>query len=1536
MAKFERNLAVVIGIDRYTHGISPLSTAANDARMLAKILQQEHQYYPIWQFLDPIQTASNQPDAPILPNQSATRTNLEELLTQTLPTEVTPDDRLLFYFAGHGIALNGEDGPQGYLIPQDAKLGDVSTYLPMTQVEAALAQLPCRHCLIILDCCFAGAFRWSSTRKLTPITEVIHKERFERFIQDPAWQVITSASHDQYALDALDLRDDRGIDPLKPRHSPFAAALIDALSGNADAYPPAKDGKPAGDGVITATELYIYLRDCVEVATDAHHTRQTPGLWCLKKHDKGEYIFLSPGHGLNLPDAPKLDTEEEHNPYRGLKAYEKEHSHLFFGRTTLVEKLCDGVCEQPLTIVLGASGSGKSSLVKAGLIPHLENFDLSQQPYRKLDQETKQHQHKHPQWQILAPIRLGETPLVAFSNALKDTASPLADLLKQAELTSEALVNALISWNCRHPDTYLLIVIDQLEELVTLCKNEQERSDFFNLLATLLHSSSHQLRILLTLRSDFEPQFRDTVLEPYWAKARFMVPAMTREELKEAIEEPAATKVVYFETNEPRGNLVEQLIDEVASMPGALPLLSFSLSELYLKLAHRFLTAQTSGETPDRAITWNDYDELGGVTRSLTQRADQEYEALVNQDPAYAETIHHVMLRMVALGGELARRRVSLSELEYPEPKNTQVKAFIQRFAEARLLTSSTDTENQPYVEPAHDVLVRGWQRLLEWKERDLASLLLQRELTPSVNKWVNDQQNKQSLGLLWDDDPRLPLLRQVFDSDNSWLNRQEAEFVRRSIQRNRNNRFRLIGAITTFVGVVGIAGTVALSLGIDAQNQLLKVLVASSREFFDANNRLDALRESLRAAKQLQHPFWNAVVSDATQQDVTVRLLTAAYGVKERNRLEQAGSITGVAFSPDGEQIVIASENDSINLWQPNGTLIRSLPPEGYAITSLSFSPDGQTIAAGTAETPVILTQPEGTFKLLSGHSRRVTSVAFSPDGQFLVTGSEDSSMKLWRVRDRRLLRNFEGGAVTSLSFSPDGQMIASASGNTIKLWQDGDLVRTLTGHTDEVTSISFSPSGRYLASASADKTLKLWRVDMPSASVPKAQPSNTQTNPQNSDAAQTLQLSESTASEPEDTSIQTFEGHTDRVTSVNFRADGRVLISGSADHTIKLWRLSDGRVTQTLEGHTDAITQVRFSPKDDQIAISGSADRTVRIWQLSNDNLPILLDNHQSLVSQVDFSSDGQRLVSASWDGTINLWKRDGTLLKTFPAQTERITSISLSSNDQLIAAANWGLLPDGTWDNTIKLWKLDGTVLKSFTGHIARINSLSFSRNGQMLASASRDQTVKLWKPDGTLIKTLEGHGAEVMQVVFSPDPQRLASVDVNGKIKLWNVDGSSTEVAPDEQQAGVSSLNFAPDGQLLVVGRLDGAIEILNLAGETVQTFSESHEQTVSSVAFSPNGQMIASASRDQTIKLWWRDGSLIITFPWHQDVVNSVVFSPDGQLIASASHDWTVRIGAVGLTQLFADSCKWGHDYFNLSYPLASPRQNPNPCQTVRP
>jgi Caspase domain len=733
---FRTSHAVVIGINAYGNGIPHLRTAVNDARGIGQVLEAGFGY------------------TVHLLTEDVTLRKLKSLLDESLSKEVQSDDRVLIYFAGHGIALDGDDGPAGYLVPQDARPDDRQTFLPMTDLSAWLNRLPCRHLLLVLDCCFAGAFRWSSTRELGAVPEVIHKERFDRYIRDPAWQVITSAAYDQKALDVLSgaAIGQRAPYATNGEHSPFAAGVLRALQGEADLYPRAAPGRTGGDGVITATELYLYLRGCVEDEAEGDGHRQTPGLWPLKKHDKGEYIHLVPGHALNLPPAPELN--EANNPYRGLQSYDEEHTAVFFGRTQFVGKLAERVAGQPLTIVLGASGTGKSSVVKAGLFAHLRETEPAA-------------------WQIRPPIRPGKSPLASLATlVMRGEDNDLGARLAEFWTDSESLATRVGAWAALEPAGRLLLVVDQFEELITLCWDAGERDRFIRLLERALAAHADRLRVVLTLRSDFEPQFAHSALEGDWMSSRIIVPAMTLDEYREVIEGPASAKVLYFQGRISSQEFINRLIGDVANTPGALPLLSFTLSELYRRYVER------QGE--DRALREDDYERLGGVGGSLRNRADQVYDGL--SDDRSRETMRRVMLRMVSVqGGELARRRVPDQELVYEDSdENGRVEQVVAQLTEARLVVEGNEIDDQPFIEPAHDELIKGWDKLFRWSREESEKLQLLQRLTPAARAWESGQ------GGLWLRDPRLNLLKQLLRSDAGWLNRLETTFVRTSVSVRR------------------------------------------------------------------------------------------------------------------------------------------------------------------------------------------------------------------------------------------------------------------------------------------------------------------------------------------------------------------------------------------------------------------------------------------------------------------------------------------------------------------------------------------------------------------------------------------------------------------------------------------------------------------------------------------------------------------------------------------------------------------------------
>ncbi|MBU7583189.1 MAG: hypothetical protein KAF91_09835 [Nostoc sp. TH1S01] len=365
--------------------------------------------------------------------------------------------------------------------------------------------------------------------------------------------------------------------------------------------------------------------------------------------------------------------------------------------------------------------------------------------------------------------------------------------------------------------------------------------------------------------------------------------------------------------------------------------------------------------------------------------------------------------------------------------------------------------------------------------------------------------------------------------------------------------------------------------------------------------------------------------------------------------------------------------------------------------------------------------------------------------------------------------------------------------------------------------------------------------------------------------------------------TLLKTLLGHEDIVNSVSFSPDGQIIASGSQDMTVRLWS-REGKLLHTLKGHTAVVNSVSFSP-DGQVIASASTDNTIKLWS-RDGKLLRTLTGHQSSVLDVAWSPDNQTLASASADQTIKLWNREGKLLKSWQANDDAVKSLAWSPDSKTLVS--------GSLDKTIKLWNLQGQLIRTFSGHTAEITSVSFSPDGHTIASASLDQTVKLWSPQGLLLGTLRGHNNWVNSVSFSADSRTVISASRDKTVKLWRWDDVLLRNPNSDKADWITSISFSPDSRNIAAASRDSTVKILNSQGQILRTF-KGHNGQVWGVAWSRDGQKIASSSKDRTVKLWSRDGKLLHTFTGHQDTVLAVAWSPDGQIIASASKDKTVKL-----------------------------------------
>ncbi|KFY30639.1 hypothetical protein V493_01778 [Pseudogymnoascus sp. VKM F-4281 (FW-2241)] len=433
-------------------------------------------------------------------------------------------------------------------------------------------------------------------------------------------------------------------------------------------------------------------------------------------------------------------------------------------------------------------------------------------------------------------------------------------------------------------------------------------------------------------------------------------------------------------------------------------------------------------------------------------------------------------------------------------------------------------------------------------------------------------------------------------------------------------------------------------------------------------------------------------------------------------------------------------------------------------------------------------------------------------------------------------------GDSVNSVAFSHNSELLASASGDTVRIWNTatGTLQQTLEGHSDWVTSVAFSHDSELLASASVDKTVRIWNT-----------------------ATSTLQ--------------QTLEGHSDWVTSVAFSHDSELLASASVDKTVRIWNTATSTLQQTLEGHSDWVTSVAFS-HDSELLASASGD-TVRIWNTATGTLQQTLE--------IAFSHNSELLASASDYKTVQIWNTaTGTLQQTLEGHSDRVSSVAFSHDSELLASASD--------DGSVRIWNAaTGTLQQTLEG----LNLVAFSHNSELLASASGD-TVWIWNTaTGTLQQTLEGHSDWVTSVAFSHDSELLASASVDKTVRIWNTATSTLQQTLEGHSDWVTSVAFSHNSELLASASEDETIRIWNTATtDTLQQTLEGHSDGVRLVAFSHNSELLASVSQDETVRIWnTATSTLQQTLEGHSGRVWSVAFSHDSELLASASEDETVQI-----------------------------------------
>ena len=1154
---------------------------------------------------------------------------------------------------------------------------------------------------------------------------------------------------------------------------------------------------------------------------------------------------------------------DPHRPiYRGLQSLDEEDAAIFFGRDAQITKgldalrrIRDGAPERML-VILGASGAGKSSFLKAGLIARLrrdeENFVVL--PVIRPERAALTGRHG-----LAAALSCDYTDPITPEDIVETfgraRASTLDRLRRYAQSPRE--VERAVS-------PTVILPIDQAEELFAAENTEAVRA--LELLAAAVPADSNTI-IIATIRSDAFARMQYEATLTGIARLVFDLAPIPQGAFKEVIEGPAriASPPLAIEPA-----LTEQLLKDIAS-DDTLPLLAFTLE--------RLLRRHHGGG----ALGLSEYiNELGGLQGAITAAVESAFEKALRDpslphDRAALDRLARAAFipALVQIDDADAEPRRRLERLvALPEATRPLVRHLID---ERLLITDhqAIDGVETDTVEVAHESILRQWTGLKSWIAEEREGLRVLDGVRTAAREWHRHGGGQawltHSSGRLEEAEQFLApehfmsalsavekqYLAACRGRDNAQRERERNDLERekKAIARTRRlqrNVFVLIGAAAVIILIAGL-GIALLLRSIAARSS--DVLAHLANQAAEDQDYERAARYAIAGLAGADWPILGYAANEAERQ------LRGAMALSQRVAVLRGhtDTVRGIAWNPDGTRVVTTSDDGTARIWNARtGDQITILLGHHRDVRSSGWSYDGGRIvtASGDGTARIWDARTGSLLKTLRGHEAAIRSVAWSRDGEQIVTASDDKTARIWDVMSGKqilVLRGHEG-FVRSAGWSPDSARVVTASQDkTIRIWDAHTGTQILASPVQDgiISSAAFSPDGTRIVSASTDNMARIWD-------------------------AHTL------------SQIAVLRGHDDFLTDASFSRDGNRIVTASADKTARIWDAHTGTEISILRGHDGPVEKAAFSPDGNQVATT-SQDKTARIWNSRADTLIRAVPGYNSIVSAA-FDRAGSHIVTSSLVGPARIWNAGTGDLTAILGEHFGVTFDAAYSNDgKRIVTVNH--------DSKARIWDVKSAApLAVISSPDVGFSTASFSPDGMRVVTVSGDRTVRIWNAvSGASIAVLRGHEANVESAVWSPDGQRIVSTSDDKTARIWDVHTDRQIAILRGHEGFVLMAAFSRDGSRIVTASLDKTARIWNAYTGSEIAVLRGHSGVVTSAAWSPSGTFIATSSDDRTARIWdtWT-GAQVAVLRGHGALVGSVAWSPDGKLIFTTSLDNIAR------------------------------------------